>query len=164
VEREAQEGAWTMSMHASERISERGAGGALFASILMMVGGAMSALQGIAGITKSTFFVVPADYWITINTTAWGWIHLGVGVILVAAGLGILTAATWARWLGIAVVAVSAVVSFAFIPVQPFTSLALLAIDVWIIHSLAVHKREEMIYLDPGAVTGLRSTQSVGTM
>jgi len=143
-----------MSMHASEQVSERGTGGALFASILMIVGGVMGAFQGIAGITKSTFFVVPADYWITVNTTAWGWTHLVVGLVLVAAGVGVMTGATWARWLGIAIVAVSAVVNFLFIPIQPFTSLALIAIDIWVIHSLAVHKREpQMIYLNPGTAT-----------
>jgi hypothetical protein len=143
-----------MSMHASEQVSDRGTGGALFASILMIIGGVMGAFQGIAGITKSTFFVVPADYWITVNTTAWGWTHLVVGLVLVAAGFGVMTGATWARWLGIAIVAVSAVVNFLFIPIQPFTSLALIAIDVWIIHSLAVPKREpQMIYLNPGTTT-----------
>jgi hypothetical protein len=143
-----------MSMHASEQVSDRGTGGALFASILMIIGGVMGAFQGIAGITKSTFFVVPADYWITVNTTAWGWTHLVVGLVLVAAGFGVMTGATWARWLGIAIVAVSAVVNFLFIPIQPFTSLALIAINVWIIHSLAVHKREpQMIYLNPGTTT-----------
>ena len=143
-----------MSMHASEQVSDRGTGGALFASILMTIGGVMGAFQGIAGITKSTFFVVPADYWITVNTTAWGWTHLVVGLVLVAAGFGVMTGATWARWLGIAIVAVSAVVNFLFIPIQPFTSLALIAINVWIIHSLAVHKREpQMIYLNPGTTT-----------
>jgi len=141
-------------MHASEQVSDRGTGGALFASILMIIGGVMGAFQGIAGITKSTFFVVPADYWITVNTTAWGWTHLVVGLVLVAAGFGVMTGATWARWLGIAIVAVSAVVNFLFIPIQPFTSLALIAINVWIIHSLAVHKREpQMIYLNPGTTT-----------
>jgi len=143
-----------MSMHASEQVSDRGTGGALFASILMIIGGVMGAFQGIAGITKGTFFVVPADYWITVNTTAWGWTHLVVGLVLVAAGFGVMTGATWARWLGIAIVAVSAVVNFLFIPIQPFTSLALIAINVWIIHSLAVHKREpQMIYLNPGTTT-----------
>ena len=143
-----------MSMHASGHVSERGTGGALFASILMIIGGVMGAFQGIAGITKNTFFVVPSDYWITVNNTAWGWTHLVVGLILVAAGFGVMTGAMWARWLGIVVVAVSAVVNFLFIPIQPFTSLALIAIDMWIIHSLAVHKREpQMIYLNPGTTT-----------
>lgn len=149
-----------MSMHASERLSERGAGGALFASILMLVGGAMAVLQGIAGITKSAFFVVPADYWITLSANAWGWTHVVVGLVLMAAGAGVLTGATWARWLGIAIVAVSAVVNFLFIPVQPFTSLVLIAIDVWVIHSLAVHKREQMIYLNAGAPDIGVSTES----
>lgn len=140
-----------MSMHASEQVSERGSGGALFASLLMIIGGTMGALQGIAGISKGSFYLVPADYWITVSTTTWGWTHLVIGVVLIAAGLGVMTGATWARWLGIAIVSVAAVVNFLFIPVQPFWSITLLALDMWIIHSLAVHKREpSMIYLNPG--------------
>jgi hypothetical protein len=143
-----------MSMHASERVSERGTGGALFASLLMIIGGMMGALQGIAGITKGSFFIVPADYWITVSSTTWGWTHLVVGVILIAAGVAVMTGATWARWLGIAIVAVAALVNFMFIPIQPFWSITLIAIDVWVIHSLAVHKREpSMIYLNPGEAT-----------
>jgi len=143
-----------MSMHASEQVSARGTGGAIFASVLMIIGGVMAALEGLAGIVKGTFYVVPTDYWVTVNAATWGWTHLIIGLVLLAAGVGVLTGVTWARWLGIAIVAVSAVVNFLFIPIVPFWAITLILIDLWIIHSLAVHKREpEMIYLNPSSVT-----------
>lgn len=139
-------------MHPSERVSDRGAGGALFASVVMIVGGVMAALQGVAGILKDgVYFVRPADYWITISSASWGWTHLAAGLLLVAAGIGVLSGATWARWTGIVVASLCAVVNFLFIPYMPFWSMTLIALDVWVIYALAVHKREpEMIYLHPG--------------
>lgn len=141
-----------MSMHASEQISERGTGGAFLAAVLMIIGGAMGALMGVAGILKDAFYTVPANYWITFDSTTWSWIHVGVGLVLVAAGFGVMSGATWARWLGIVLVSVAAVVNFLFIPVTPFWSMTLLAIDLWVIHSLVVHKKEQMIYLNPATV------------
>lgn len=143
-----------MSMHASEMLSKRGTAGAVFAAILMFVGGVMNSLQGLAGIIKNTFYVISPNYWVTFSTTTWGWIHLAIGVVLLLAGVTVLTGATWARWLGIVIASIAAVGNFMFIPIQPFWALALLALDIWVVYSLVVHKREpEMIYLNPGTAS-----------
>ena len=150
-----------MSMHASEKVSERGTGGAFLASVLMIVGGAMAVLMGVAGILKDAFYVIPAEYWITFNTATWGWIHVGVGAVLLAAGLGVMTGANWARWLGIAVVSVAAVVNFLFIPIIPLMAMTLIAIDLWVVYSLVVHVKEpQMVYLNPASVSGSQQLQS----
>ena len=142
-----------MSMHASEKVSERGTGGAFFASVLMIIGGAMAVLMGVAGILKDAFYVIPANYWITFNSATWGWIFVGYGAVLLAAGLGVMTGAEWARWLGIVVMSVAAVVNFLFIPILPFMSLTAIAINLLVIHSLVVYKKEQMIYLNPATVS-----------
>lgn len=143
-----------MSMHASEKVSERGTGGVFLASVLMIIGGAMAVLMGVAGILKAAFYVIPANYWITFNSATWGWIFVGYGAVLLAAGLGVMTGAKWARWLGIAIMSVAAVVNFLFIPILPFMSLTAIAINLWVIHSLTVHVREpQMIYLNPATVS-----------
>jgi hypothetical protein len=144
-----------MSMHASEKVNERGTGSVFLAAVLMIVGGSMAALMGVAGIVKDTFYVIPANYWITFNSLTWGWIFVGYGAVLLATGLGLLTRAEWARWLGITVMAVAAVLNFLFIPILPFMSMTLVAINLWIIHSLVVHAREpQMVYLNPASVSG----------
>lgn len=121
--------------------SERGTGGAMFAAALMIIGGCFGALQGIAYIAKGSFFVKPANYWITTNATTWGWWHLGIGAVVAVAGVGVIFAVGVARWIGIVLVGLQALTNFAFIPVQPFWALIVILIDLWIIHSLFVYRR-----------------------
>jgi len=123
-------------------VSDRGMGGAMFAAILMIIGGAMGILQGIAYIAKGTYYVQPANYWINTGAATWGWWLLLVGVVVLVAGFGVMSAAAWARWLGIILVSLQALTNFLFIPVAPFWAITLILIDLWIIHSLFVHRRE----------------------
>jgi len=64
-----------------------------------------------------------------------------VSVVVLAAGFAVIAGAAWAHWTGIAIVSVQAVVNFLFIPVQPFWAITLIVIDLWVIHSLFVHRR-----------------------
>jgi hypothetical protein len=66
------------------------------------------------------------------------------GLIVLAAGFGIMSGAAWARWLGIIFVSIQALINFLFIPAQPFWSIILILIDLWIIHALFVHRRERV--------------------
>jgi hypothetical protein len=126
-----------------EPTGERGVGGAMFAAALMIIGGCFGALQGIALIVKGSFYVQPANYWISTNATAWGWWHLVVGAVVAVAGVCVVAAAGWARWLGIVLVGLQAITNFAFIPVQPFWAITVILIDLWIIHSLFVYRRAQ---------------------
>jgi len=107
----------------------------------MILGGGFGLLEGISLIAKGTFYVQPDNYWITTSAATWGWWHLIVGLIVLAAGFGVMSGAAWARWLGIIVVSIQALTNFLFIPAQPFWAITLILIDLWIIHSLFVHRR-----------------------
>lgn len=122
-------------------VSDRGTGGAIFAATIMIIAGCFGVLQGIALIAKGTFYVQPSNYWITTGAATWGWWQLIVGAVVIAAGVGVLSAATWARWLGIVIVSVQALTNFLFIPAQPFWAITVILIDVWVIHSLFVFRR-----------------------
>jgi hypothetical protein len=98
--------------------------------------------QGLALLVKDTYYVQPANYWINTGAATWGWWHLIVGVIVLVAGFGIMSGAAWAHWLGIIFVSIQAFTNFLFIPAQPFWAITLILIDLWIIHSLFVHRRE----------------------
>jgi hypothetical protein len=126
----------------SNVVSERGTGGATFAAVLMIIGGSFGVLEGLSLVAKGTYYVQPTGYWIDTDASTWGWIHIVVGLIVLAAGFGIISGAAWARWTGITIVSVQALVNFLFIPVQPWWSFALILVDLWIIHSLFVHRRE----------------------
>ena len=117
----------------------RGTAGAALAAAFMVIAGVFGILQGYAGVAKGTFYVQPAHYWITTSTATWGWWHIIVSFIVLAAGAGILVGVAAARWIGIIFVGLQAVTNFLFIPYQPIWALVLIAIDLWIIHSLFVH-------------------------
>jgi hypothetical protein len=123
-------------------VSERGTAGAVFAGVLMIVGGCFGLLQGLSLIAKGSFYVQPANYWINTSASTWGWVMLIVGVVVLAAGLGVFSGAAWARWTGITVVSLQALANFLFIPVQPWWAITVILVDLWVIHSLFVHRRE----------------------
>jgi hypothetical protein len=108
----------------------------------MIIGGLFGFLEGLSLIIGGTYYVQPANYWISTGPATWGWWHLIVGLIVLAAGFGVMSGAAWARWLGIIFVSIQALTNFLFIPAQPFWAIILILIDLWIIHSLFVHRRE----------------------
>jgi len=111
----------------------------VFAAVMMMMTGVFQALAGLVAIFENTFYVATRNYTFEFDVTAWGWIHLILGVIVALAGLGLLSGATWARVVGITLAVLSAIANFLFIPYYPFWSLLIIALDVFVIWALAVH-------------------------
>ncbi|HEY3007212.1 MAG TPA: hypothetical protein VGJ63_03990 [Micromonosporaceae bacterium] len=116
-------------------------GGMVLAATLLIMVGIWQVFEGIAAIAKDDVFVRGVSYAYKFNLTTWGWIHLILGALMVIAGFGLFTVATWARVLGIAFAVLSALAQFAFVPYYPLWSLTILAVDVFIIWSLAVARR-----------------------
>jgi hypothetical protein len=112
----------------------------LAATLLIMVG-IWQIFEGIGAIAKDDVFVRGVSYTYKFNLTTWGWIHLILGALMVIAGFGLFTASMWARVLGIAFAVLSAIAQFAFVPYYPLWSLTIVAVDVFIIWSLAVVRR-----------------------
>ncbi|MFI6024719.1 DUF7144 family membrane protein [Amycolatopsis magusensis] len=72
-----------------------------------------------------------------LDLTGWGWGHLVLGALVVLAGAGVLMGTTRGRILGIAVVVLSLVANFLFLPRYPMWSLALIAVDLAVPWALA---------------------------
>jgi hypothetical protein len=63
-------------------------------------------------------------------------------VVVAVAGFFVFSGAAWARAIGIVLAGVSAIANFLFIPYYPFWSLLMIALDIFVIWALAVHRRE----------------------
>jgi hypothetical protein len=115
----------------------------VFASIIMMMVGFFQAIVGLTGIFKDEYFLVSNNgLLVSVDYTAWGWTHLVLGVITVAAAVGILSGKIWARAWGIAMAMIGAVVNLAFLAAYPVWSVVLITLDVLVIWALTVHGRE----------------------
>jgi hypothetical protein len=117
-------------------------GFAMFAGVLMILAGLWGVLAGFAAIVGDEVYVTTPEYVYSFDITGWGWIHLGLGVLLVAAGVGVVQGATWAVVAGIVLASLSALVNFAFIPYYPVWSIMIIALDVVVIWALATYRRE----------------------
>ncbi len=110
-----------------------------FAGVLMIMTGGFQALVGLVAVLQDDFYVMTENYIFDIDPTAWGWIHMIVGVVVVLAGFGILAGQTWGRVVGVVLALVSAITNFAFIPYYPFWSILIIALDVFVIWALLAH-------------------------
>jgi hypothetical protein len=125
-----------------DRPSSWAVGWALFAAIMLMIAGMFQVIAGIAAIAEDEILVVGREWAFSLDITAWGWIHLLVGAVLILAGAGILTGNLAARILGVVVAGVSAVANFAFLPYYPVWAIAVIAVDIAIIWALTAHGRD----------------------
>ena len=110
--------------------------GISFAAAMMVVLGVFQVIAGLTALFDDGFFVVAENYVFDLDPTAWGWIHLLLGIVFVLAGVGLARGAGWARDTALILVMVSAVVNFLNIPSYPFWSLLVIGLDVWVIFAL----------------------------
>jgi hypothetical protein len=120
----------------------RGLGRAIFAAVLLLVGGVLNIIYGIAAIGNSKFFVHDTHY-VFANLKTWGWVTLLIGVLEVLASLSLFGGGAFGRWFGIAVAALAAIGALLSIPAYPFWSLAIFALSIWIIHGLVIYGEPE---------------------
>ncbi|MFD3662352.1 hypothetical protein ACFWVF_17400 [Streptomyces sp. NPDC058659] len=111
-------------------------GGTVFAAVLLSISGLLAVFQGIAALAKDDVYARVGDYVFEFDLTAWGWIHLILGIIVVLAAVGLFMGSDWARALGITLAALSAIANFLWLPYQPWWAITILAIDVFIIWAL----------------------------
>jgi hypothetical protein len=111
-------------------------GGITFAGVMMIMIGTFQAIAGLVAIIDDDFYVVGQNYTFDIDTTAWGWIHLLLGALVLLAGIYLFRGATWAAAVAIVLAVISAIANFFFIPYYPFWSLLMIAMAIWVIWSL----------------------------
>lgn len=111
-------------------------GGITFAAALLLIAGVFEMISGISAIAKDSIFVKANDYVFNLDTTAWGWIHLLLGLLLFLTGLGLMRRATWAGVVAIVLAMLSAIANFFWIPYYPFWAIIEIALAIWVIWAI----------------------------
>jgi len=111
---------------------------------MLIIAGGFDVLYGFIALLQadSAYLATPNGALFVLDIQGWGWWHLISGVLLVVVGLALLYGATWARVVAIILVILNAIGQLFLIPVQPWWSLIVLAIDLLVIYALTVHGRE----------------------
>ena len=125
-----------MSDYTAARPSGWVIGGVTFASTIMILIGIFQAFAGLEAIIDDDFYVVTQNYAFDLDTTAYGWIHLILGIVIVCAGFALWARKTWAAIVAIFLAMLSAIANFFFIPYYPFWSILMIALAVWVIWAL----------------------------
>ena len=129
--------------HREQTVATGWVGWVIFAGIMMVMLGTLQAIEGLVALFKDTYFVVPrSGLVVSVDYTTWGWVHLLLGILVAAAGLGVMAGQMWARIVGILLALVSAVVNIAFLAANPVWSTILIAVDILVIYALTVHGKE----------------------
>ena len=114
----------------------------MFAGVLMIMIGVFHAIQGLVALFNDEFYVVGKEYVFKFDITAWGWIHLLLGIVVAVAGAALFRGAVWARTVAVILACVSMVASFVWLPYYPVWSIAIIALDVFVIWAAILHGRD----------------------
>jgi hypothetical protein len=107
-----------------------------FAASIMIVIGFFQVIAGLTAIFDDEFYVVAQNYVFDLDPSAWGWIHLILGVVVLFAGFGLFAGKAWAGVVALTLAMLTAVANFFVIPYYPFWSILVIALSVWVIWAL----------------------------
>lgn len=116
---------------------------ASFAGFMLILVGSFQFFEGLAAIIKDQFYVIGPNYAYNLDVTAWGWIHLIWGAIVVGAGFGVLAGKLWARLVGIVVATLAAIAQFFYIPYYPIWAVLIIALCIACIWALSVYNTSD---------------------
>jgi hypothetical protein len=90
----------------------------VFASMMMLMVGTFQLIAGFTALFKDDYYAVGSgNLLVNVDYTAWGWTHIGIGALVLAASAGLLSA-------------------------YPLWSLIVITLDVFVIYAIAVHGSE----------------------
>lgn len=114
-----------------------------FAGVILLVSGIFGMIQGLVAIlAPDAYFVVTSGSLLLFDLSGWGWWNLIVGLLLALTAGALFNGATWARVIAVILAMLSAIGQLFLLPVQPWWSAIVIAVDVLIIFALTVHGRE----------------------
>jgi len=112
----------------------------VFAGFVLVLVGAMDALQGLVAIIKDEYVVATAKGLAIVDVTTWGWVTLLWGALLVLVGFGLLGGAGWARWLAIIGVGLNAIGQIAFMAnypqAYPLWNILIVTLNILVLYAL----------------------------
>jgi len=112
----------------------------VFAGWVMVIIGFIDFFEGLIAIIRGSYYAVTPNQIVVVNLTTWGWITLLWGIVLVIAGMGLLSGQTWARWFTIIGVSIGFLLQLGFVgsSAYPLWALAVLTLQLVVLYAVIV--------------------------
>ncbi|PRX95668.1 DUF7144 family membrane protein [Allonocardiopsis opalescens] len=111
-------------------------GWAVFAATMMLVGGAFNIIHGAVALFAPSYFLVAENALLFLDFYRWGLLLGGWGVVMVLAGLALLSGRMWARVFAILLACLNAVAQLVFSSAYPLWTVAVIAVDIVVVYGL----------------------------
>jgi hypothetical protein len=116
----------------------RGAGRATFAAVLLLIAGTLNIIYGIGALDSANIYVNDTRF-ILSNLNTLGWVLIILGVIQLTGGFSLIAGNTYGRVIGLIGAGLGAIGALLSVGgANPWWSLAIFALCVYIIHGLIV--------------------------
>jgi len=125
------------------KASNKGPSGwAAFAGVVLFIAGSFNLIFGLAAAINDQVVTVGGGGVIIWDVDGWGWIHFGLGVLMMATAIGLFAVETWARIVAVVFATISAIGQVVLITAFPLFSILIIALDVAVIYNLTVKHGE----------------------
>jgi hypothetical protein len=118
--------------------SNKWSGWIAFAGWLMVIIGVLDFFEGLIAVIRGQYFVLTANQIIVFDMRTWGWITMIWGIVVLLAGLGLLSGSGWARWFTIVVASISILGQLGFVggSQYPLWALTVLVLSFVVLYAL----------------------------
>ena len=113
-----------------------------FAGTMMIIAGTLNLFYGLIAAINDEWVVFGNRGDLYLDLTAWGWLHMVLGAVVLLAGIFLFTGNILARAVGVIVASVSIIANFLWMPAYPIWALIVITLDVLIIWALTAHGHE----------------------
>ncbi|HKN54705.1 MAG TPA: hypothetical protein VJX66_19550 [Amycolatopsis sp.] len=110
-----------------------------FAGSIMVLVGLFDIVEGLVALFHGAYYVVGPNGLLVFDLRGWGWIHLLVGILAVAAGIALFGGMVWARIVTVLLAGFNALAQLTFLSAYPVWGVVIIALDVIVIWAVIVH-------------------------
>jgi hypothetical protein len=114
---------------------EAGEGWVLFSAVILGILATLNLIDGIAAVSKSSFFVGQAKF-VASDLKTWGWILIILAVVQGVASTGVFLRWRGVRWLGVGIAGLNAIAQLLFMPAYPLWAISLFTLDILVMYGL----------------------------
>jgi hypothetical protein len=111
------------------------------AGVLLLISAALNMIYGFSAIYNDDY--VAEEEFLFGPVTLWGWLAVGIGVVMLATAIGLFARSAMAALFAILIASVSALMHLLAIDANTWWSILVIVVDVAIVFGLSTHEWEQ---------------------